>query len=183
MKHLCAPILLGGLGPSFPQQNIERQRPQTPYHFYPLPLYPRPPNPPYLDPLPLSSTELTDVFEEEDCIEDEVKLLLAWNLLEGEANNDEEESIALGVEQPSLMETAMRLFGCHGTITSLRIRRPGKEILPSSRGSRCTRKPGGSQDSTEEESEDGIESVCSRKPNCKSRRYPRYSLEDSALYS
>ncbi|XP_071198964.1 la-related protein 6b isoform X2 [Salvelinus alpinus] len=158
------------------------------------------------------------------------KLLLAWNLLGGEDND--EESVAPGVEQQGLMETAMRLFGCHGTITSLRILRPGKEIpaelkryakkhmelgrkvcavveyeylegarrafealqaeeqLQGNRavrvvllGSRGTRKPRGSQDRTEEESEDGIENMCSRKPNRKGRRYPGYSLEDSALYS
>ncbi|MBN3317096.1 LARP6 protein, partial [Atractosteus spatula] len=52
------------------------------------------------------------------------KLLLAWNLLgEGQA-----EEASLGGEQQCLMETAMKLFGAHGTISSLRILRPGKEL-------------------------------------------------------
>ncbi|XP_061096498.1 la-related protein 6b [Conger conger] len=52
------------------------------------------------------------------------KLLLAWNLL-GEQSAEEAER---GVEQQGLMGTAMRLFGCYGTISSLRILRPGKEL-------------------------------------------------------
>ncbi|XP_069042092.1 la-related protein 6b isoform X2 [Lepisosteus oculatus] len=52
------------------------------------------------------------------------KLLLAWNLLgEGQA-----EEASPGGEQQCLMETAMKLFGAHGTISSLRILRPGKEL-------------------------------------------------------
>ncbi|XP_010869846.2 la-related protein 6b isoform X1 [Esox lucius] len=147
------------------------------------------------------------------------KLLLAWNLL------GEEESLGL-------METAMRLFSCYGTITSLRILRPGKEIpaelkryakkhtelgckvcavveydylegarraykalhaeeqLQGNRavrvallGSRGVRKPGCSQDHTEEESEDSGKCVGLRKSNRKARHYTGYSLEDSALYS
>ncbi|KAL1023078.1 hypothetical protein UPYG_G00036160 [Umbra pygmaea] len=149
------------------------------------------------------------------------KLLLAWNL-KGEEDN----------ESVGLMETAMRLFSCYGTITSLRILRPGKEIpaelkryakkhpelgckvcavveyeyLEGARqaykalhteeqlhgnksvhvvllGSRGTRKPGGSQDRTEEESEDGMNIVDLSRANRRGRHYIGYSLEDSALYS
>ncbi|XP_036375165.1 la-related protein 6b [Megalops cyprinoides] len=52
------------------------------------------------------------------------KLLLAWNLL-GEHSSEE---AARRVEQQGLMETAMRLFGTYGSISSLRILRPGKEL-------------------------------------------------------
>ncbi|KAJ8374683.1 hypothetical protein SKAU_G00052630 [Synaphobranchus kaupii] len=53
------------------------------------------------------------------------KLLLAWNLLGEHSVEDRSDR---GVEQQGLMETAMRLFGCYGTISSLRILRPGKEL-------------------------------------------------------
>lgn len=156
------------------------------------------------------------------------KLLLAWNLL-GEQSGEEAER---GAERQGLMETAMRLFGCYGTISSLRILRPGKELPAEMRrysskhfelgrklcavveyeylegarkaydalrkeewssagrgvrvallGNRGTRKLGGSQDPTEEESEDPEdERVFARKPNRKAKRYP-YALEDSALCS
>ncbi|KAG5850811.1 la-related protein 6b [Anguilla anguilla] len=52
------------------------------------------------------------------------KLLLAWNLL-GEHSAEES---SRGVEQQGLMATAMKLFACYGTISSLRILRPGKEL-------------------------------------------------------
>ncbi|KAL2089799.1 hypothetical protein ACEWY4_014487 [Coilia grayii] len=54
------------------------------------------------------------------------KLLLAWNLLG--TSTEEEESASPGLEQQDLMEIAMRLFSAHGTIASLRILRPGKEL-------------------------------------------------------
>ncbi|KAJ8277396.1 hypothetical protein GJAV_G00074700 [Gymnothorax javanicus] len=52
------------------------------------------------------------------------KLLLAWNFL-GEHSAEDPDR---GPEQQGLMETAMRLFSCFGTISSLRILRPGKEL-------------------------------------------------------
>lgn len=54
------------------------------------------------------------------------KLLLAWNLLG--SSTEEEENTSPGLEQQDLMEIAMRLFSVHGTISSLRILRPGKEL-------------------------------------------------------
>lgn len=54
------------------------------------------------------------------------KLLLAWNLLD--SSTEEEENASPGLEQQDLMEIAMRLFSVHGTISSLRILRPGKEL-------------------------------------------------------
>ncbi|XP_030640023.1 la-related protein 6b [Chanos chanos] len=55
------------------------------------------------------------------------KLLLAWNLHSSGSSSTEEEREGV-TGQHSVMETAMQLFGRHGTITSLRILRPGKEI-------------------------------------------------------
>lgn len=154
------------------------------------------------------------------------KLLLAWNLLGGVQVGEGKAPCA---EQVDLMEMAMRLFGCHGTITSLRILRPGKEVPAELRrytrkhcelgrelcavveyehlegarracevlqakqgtttgvqvallGSRSVRKTDSGQDPTEEESEDGVDSVSSRKPYQRKTRRPCY-LEDSALYS
>ncbi|KAG5276095.1 hypothetical protein AALO_G00127830 [Alosa alosa] len=54
------------------------------------------------------------------------KLLLAWNLLD--SSTEEEENASPGLEQQDLMEIAMRIFNVHGTISSLRILRPGKEL-------------------------------------------------------
>ncbi|KAL4608016.1 hypothetical protein GN956_G25108 [Arapaima gigas] len=57
------------------------------------------------------------------------KLLLAWNL-PGDSGMEEQAALGLELDSQSLMESAMRLFGCYGAIASLRILRPGKE-LPS----------------------------------------------------
>ncbi|XP_062306224.1 la-related protein 6b [Osmerus eperlanus] len=154
------------------------------------------------------------------------KLLLAWNLLGGVREGESGEP---GREQVDLMGMAMRLFGCHGTITSLRILRPGKEVPAELRryarkhcelgrelcavveyehlegarkacevlqtrqgastgvrvallGSRSVRKTDSGHDPNEE-SEDGVDSICSRKPYQRKARRPPYCLEDSALYS
>ncbi|XP_063057236.1 la-related protein 6b [Engraulis encrasicolus] len=56
------------------------------------------------------------------------KLLLAWNLLGTSTEEEEEENASPNLEQQDLMEIAMRLFSAHGTISSLRILRPGKEL-------------------------------------------------------
>ncbi|XP_051531334.1 la-related protein 6b [Myxocyprinus asiaticus] len=56
------------------------------------------------------------------------KLLLAWNLLDGVPAVKGEVSGSPGVEQLGVMEAAMRVFAPYGTISSLRILRPGKEI-------------------------------------------------------
>ncbi|XP_056324541.1 la-related protein 6b [Danio aesculapii] len=55
------------------------------------------------------------------------KLLLAWNFLDG-AGPVKEKFESPGVEQLGIMEAAMRVFSPYGTISSLRILRPGKEI-------------------------------------------------------
>ncbi|TRZ01422.1 hypothetical protein DNTS_015159 [Danionella cerebrum] len=52
------------------------------------------------------------------------KLLLAWNFLHGDGSVKDQ----LGAEQLGIMEAAMHLFSPYGTISSLRILRPGKEI-------------------------------------------------------
>ncbi len=54
------------------------------------------------------------------------KLLLAWNFLDGPVK--EEENGSPGVEQLGIMEAAMLVFSPYGTISSLRILRPGKDI-------------------------------------------------------
>uniref|UniRef100_A0A8B9LAL0 La ribonucleoprotein 6, translational regulator b n=2 Tax=Astyanax mexicanus TaxID=7994 RepID=A0A8B9LAL0_ASTMX len=58
------------------------------------------------------------------------KLLLAWNFQDIISSTEVENSGSSGAEQlqQDFMETAMSIFGSHGTITSLRILRPGKEI-------------------------------------------------------
>lgn len=56
------------------------------------------------------------------------KLLLVWNFLSNTNLMKFDESGSSRTEQQGIMETAMRIFGSHGTITSLRILRPGKEI-------------------------------------------------------
>ncbi|KAI4904220.1 hypothetical protein NFI96_031753, partial [Prochilodus magdalenae] len=57
------------------------------------------------------------------------KLLLAWNFLDNTSSPEVEDSGSSGTEQQQgLMETTMSVFGSYGTITSLRILRPGKEI-------------------------------------------------------
>uniref|UniRef100_A0A8C1ULB2 La ribonucleoprotein 6, translational regulator b n=2 Tax=Cyprinus carpio TaxID=7962 RepID=A0A8C1ULB2_CYPCA len=56
------------------------------------------------------------------------KLLLAWNFLDGIGPVKDEENRSPGVEQLGIMEAAMRVFSPYGTISSLRILRPGKEI-------------------------------------------------------
>ncbi|XP_072517153.1 la-related protein 6b [Salminus brasiliensis] len=57
------------------------------------------------------------------------KLLLAWNFQDNVTSTEAENSGSSGAEQQQgFMETAMSVFGSHGTITSLRILRPGKEI-------------------------------------------------------
>ncbi|KAK1805773.1 hypothetical protein P4O66_001956 [Electrophorus voltai] len=54
------------------------------------------------------------------------KLLLAWNFLGNTTEGTE--SGGSGAEQQDFMEAAMCVFGLYGTITSLRILRPGKEV-------------------------------------------------------
>lgn len=54
------------------------------------------------------------------------KLLLVWNFLANASSTKFEDCEAS--KQQGIMETAMHMFGSHGTITSLRILRPGKEI-------------------------------------------------------
>ncbi|XP_017334234.1 la-related protein 6b [Ictalurus punctatus] len=54
------------------------------------------------------------------------KLLLVWNFLA--SSTKFEDSGPSATEQQGIMETAMHMFGSHGTINSLRILRPGKEI-------------------------------------------------------
>ncbi|XP_067286944.1 la-related protein 6b isoform X2 [Pseudorasbora parva] len=56
------------------------------------------------------------------------KLLLAWNLLDGVGPVKDELNGSPGGEQLGIMEAAMRVFVPYGTISSLRILRPGKEI-------------------------------------------------------
>ncbi|KAL7855064.1 hypothetical protein SRHO_G00172540 [Serrasalmus rhombeus] len=57
------------------------------------------------------------------------KLLLAWNFLENTNSAEVEDGGSCGAEQQQgFMETTMSVFGSYGTITSLRILRPGKEI-------------------------------------------------------
>ncbi|XP_039523315.1 la-related protein 6b isoform X2 [Pimephales promelas] len=56
------------------------------------------------------------------------KLLLAWNFLGGVVPVKDELNGSPDGEQPGIMEAAMRVFSPYGTISSLRILRPGKEI-------------------------------------------------------
>lgn len=56
------------------------------------------------------------------------KLLLVWNFLANASSTKFESGESYRPEQQGIMETAMHMFGSHGTITSLRILRPGKEI-------------------------------------------------------
>lgn len=56
------------------------------------------------------------------------KLLLAWNFLDGVGPVKDELNGSPGGEQLGIMEAAMRVFSPYGTISSLRILRPGKEI-------------------------------------------------------
>ncbi|XP_065097934.1 la-related protein 6b [Paramisgurnus dabryanus] len=56
------------------------------------------------------------------------KLLLAWNFLDGAAQAKDGVSGSPCLEQLGVMEAAMRVFAPFGTISSLRILRPGKEI-------------------------------------------------------
>ncbi|CAM4732806.1 unnamed protein product [Leuciscus chuanchicus] len=56
------------------------------------------------------------------------KLLLAWNFLDGVGPVKDELNGSPGGEQLGIMEAAMRMFSPYGTISSLRILRPGKEI-------------------------------------------------------
>ncbi|XP_033505558.2 la-related protein 6b [Epinephelus lanceolatus] len=53
------------------------------------------------------------------------KLLLAWNFTVEEAGED---AAARGLEHPSLAERALQKFSAHGSVTSLWILRPGKEL-------------------------------------------------------
>ncbi|KAF7703747.1 la-related protein 6b [Silurus meridionalis] len=55
------------------------------------------------------------------------KLLLVWNFLLN-AGSKLKDCDSSRTEQQGIMETAMHMFGSHGTITSLRILRPGKEV-------------------------------------------------------
>ncbi|XP_066504231.1 la-related protein 6b [Hoplias malabaricus] len=56
------------------------------------------------------------------------KLLLSWNFLDC-ASPETEDGGSSGAEvQQGIMETAMSVFGLYGTISSLRILRPGKDI-------------------------------------------------------
>ncbi|KAF5909997.1 la-related protein 6-like [Clarias magur] len=56
------------------------------------------------------------------------KLLLVWNFVPSGSSSKFEDSRSFKTEQQGIMETAMHMFGSHGTVTSLRILRPGKEI-------------------------------------------------------
>ncbi|KAA0707936.1 La-related protein 6 [Triplophysa tibetana] len=56
------------------------------------------------------------------------KLLLAWNFLDGVSPVKDGMSGSPGLEHIGIMEAAMREFSPFGTISSLRILRPGKEI-------------------------------------------------------
>lgn len=56
------------------------------------------------------------------------KLLLVWNFLANSSSTKSEDCESFRSEQQGIMEMAMHMFGSHGTITSLRILRPGKEI-------------------------------------------------------
>lgn len=56
------------------------------------------------------------------------KLLLVWNFLANASSTKFEDGGSSRNEQQGIMETAMHMFGSYGTITSLRILRPGKEI-------------------------------------------------------
>ncbi|XP_067243540.1 la-related protein 6b [Chanodichthys erythropterus] len=56
------------------------------------------------------------------------KLLLAWNFFDGVDPVKDELKESPGGEQLGIMEAAMRVFSPYGTISSLRILRPGKEI-------------------------------------------------------
>ncbi|MCJ8737864.1 hypothetical protein PDJAM_G00028940 [Pangasius djambal] len=56
------------------------------------------------------------------------KLLLVWNFLASASSTKFEDSGSPKADQQGIMETAMHMFASYGTITSLRILRPGKEI-------------------------------------------------------
>ncbi|RXM92135.1 La-related protein 6 [Acipenser ruthenus] len=136
------------------------------------------------------------------------KLLLAWNL----PGEPQAPGSSPDPGQRNLMETAMGVFGAHGTISSLRILRPGKE-LPSELKRHAFKYPELSSkvcalveyeflDGSRKAYEglraqqcvaggEGIKVVLlggrgirkkNYKPTRKSKRFP-YALEDSSLYS
>lgn len=56
------------------------------------------------------------------------KLLLVWNFLAHANSTKFEDSPSSKMDQQGIMETVTHMLASHGTITSLRILRPGKEI-------------------------------------------------------